>query len=60
MMEKMMGQMGKGKMPAIPGMEGLTGAGAPGAPTPCRGPARAPLGGEETEGQQEAVRSSVT
>jgi signal recognition particle subunit SRP54 len=33
MMEKMMGQMGKGKMPAIPGMEGLTGAGAPGAPT---------------------------
>jgi signal recognition particle subunit SRP54 len=33
MMEKMMGQMGKGKMPAIPGMEGLTGAGAPGVPT---------------------------
>ena len=33
MMEKMMGQMGKGKMPAIPGMEGLTGAGMPGAPT---------------------------
>jgi len=33
MMEKMMGQMGKGKMPAIPGMEGLTGPGAPGAPT---------------------------
>ncbi len=31
MMEKMMGQMGKGKMPAIPGMEGLTGPGAPGA-----------------------------
>ena len=27
---------------------------------PCRGPARAPLGGQETEGQQEAVRSSVT
>jgi len=33
MMEKMMGQMGKGKMPAIPGMEGLTGPGAPGSPT---------------------------
>ncbi len=33
MMEKMMGQMGKGKMPAIPGMEGLTGSGVPGAPT---------------------------
>ena len=33
MMEKMMGQMSKGKMPAIPGMEGLTGPGAPGAPT---------------------------
>jgi signal recognition particle subunit SRP54 len=30
MMEKMMGQMGKGKMPAIPGLEGLTSGGAPG------------------------------
>jgi signal recognition particle subunit SRP54 len=31
MMEKMMGQMGKGKLPALPGMDSLTGAGVPGA-----------------------------
>jgi signal recognition particle subunit SRP54 len=39
MMEKMMGQMGKGKMPALPGMEGLgLPGGMPGGP-----PAVAPL-----------------
>jgi signal recognition particle subunit SRP54 len=31
MMEKMMGQMGKGKMPALPGLDGMAGA-MPGAP----------------------------
>ena len=60
MMEKMMGQMGKGKMPAIPGMEGLTGGGAPGRRTPRGGAAGAPFRPEETEGQQAAVGSSVT
>ncbi len=29
-MEKMMGQMGKGKMPALPGMDAVAGAGLPG------------------------------
>ena len=60
MMEKMMGQMGKGKMPAHPRNGGADGRRSAGGADPCRGPARAPLRSEETEGQQEAVRSSVT
>ena len=59
MMEKMMGQMGKGKMPALPGLDGMAGCAMPGGAA-RRGPALAPHPAEETEGQQETVGSSVT
>src|SRR5262249_50814522 len=47
MMEKMMGQMGKGKMPALPGMDGLPGAGVPGAPARTVAPLERRSGGKK-------------
>ena len=56
MMEKMMRQMGKGKMPSLPGLDlsgGLPGGGLPGGP-PAVAPLQRRSAAEETEEQQAA------
>jgi signal recognition particle subunit SRP54 len=47
MMEKMMGQMGKGKMPSLPGMDGLQGAALPGAAPRAVAPLERRSGGKK-------------
>jgi signal recognition particle subunit SRP54 len=55
-MEKMMGQMGKGKMPALPGLDGMAGAmpgGPPGvAPLSRRTPPKKRKGNKRRSGRR--------